>query len=73
MVVFTVQRRVGRNAAGVMAVLVLLATFAGAEHKPELVIAAAANLTTMTPVPRWRAGDHPVLACPWGQVTVRAS
>jgi len=67
MVVFTVQPpRVGKNAAGVVAGLVLMASWAGAQHKPELVIAAAANLTeafqSLGPKFEAETGIHPVFS-----------
>jgi molybdate transport system substrate-binding protein len=67
MVVFTVQpRRVARNAAGAIGVLVLLARLTGAERKPELVIAAAANLTdafrSLGPKFEAETGIHPVFS-----------
>ena len=49
-----------------VAVLVLLASFAGADHKQELVIAAAANLTdafeTLGPKFESETGIHPVFS-----------
>lgn len=63
MVVFTVQpHRVAR----VLAALLLFASFAGAEHKQELVIAAAANLTdafqSLGPKFEAETGVHPVFS-----------
>jgi len=54
------------NTAGVIAVLVLLTSFARAQHKQELIIAAAANLTdafqSLGPKFEAETGIHPVFS-----------